>query len=148
MKAAFTIVGVVIVLILFGTMMAGIRSAQTDDRIDSFTGVATGVGETEADVVLVTDVYDNDILNVVEIVSNNANDAPLPDAFSPTSNNLTVRGLNANDTRSLDVTYRYDVLTGDAASAGTFLGMVPIFVGISILVILVGAGIAAWASRH
>lgn len=148
MKAAFTIVGVVIILILFGTMMAGIKNAQTDERIDAFAAVTTGVGVTEADVVLVTDIYDNSILNVSGIVSSNALDAPLPDSFTPVSNTLTIRGLNANDTRSLEVVYLYAALTGDAAPAGTFLGMVPIFVGIAIVVIIVGAGIAVWTSRR
>lgn len=147
MKAAFTIVGVIIVIVLFGTMITGIRTAQTEERLDAFTGVTTGAGENEADVILVTDVYGNDILNVVEIISDNGLDAPLPDSYTSGNNSLTVRGLAASDTRSLDVTYRYDALTGDSAAAGTFLGMVPIFVGIAVVVILVAAGVAAWSAR-
>lgn len=148
MKAAFTIVGVVVVLILFGTMMAGINAAETDERTDDFAGVATGMGVTEADVVLVTDLDGNDILSVVEITSDNIADAPLPDTYVGGTNTLTVRGLNDNDTRGLSVTYKYDALTGDAAPAKSFLGMVPLFVGIAILLIIVGAGIAAFANRH
>lgn len=148
MKAAFTIVGVIIVLVLFGTMMSGIRSAQTDERIDAFAGVTTGGGIVETDVVLVTDIYDNNILNVVGIISDNPLDAPLPDSYAPLTDTLTIRGLAASDTRDLEVTYQYDVLTGDSAPAGIFLGMTPIFIGIAIIVIIIGSMVAVWASRH
>lgn len=148
MKVAFTIVGVVIVLLLFGTMMTGINSARTDERTDAFAAVVTGVGETEADVVLVADLYGENILNVVSITSDNALDAPLPDSYTAATNTLTVRGLAASDTRALDVEYQYDAMTGDAAPAGTFLGFVPVFVAIAIVAIVVGAIIAAFVTRR
>lgn len=148
MKITLSIVGVVIVLILFGTMMTGVHDAQTNERVDSFAAVTTGVGETDADVVLVTDIYEDDLLSVLSISSNNTADAPLPDAFVGSTNTLTVRGLAESDTRNLEVTYEYDALTGDAEPAGSFLGFTPIFVAIGAVLIIVGAIIAVFIAKR
>lgn len=148
MKAALAVIGVIIILILFGTMIVGINQAQTDERLDGFVGVTTGVGVTEADVVLVADPFNNDILNISAIVSTNPLDAPLPDSYVGATNTLTVRGLNANDTRTLNVTYAYGSLTGNAAAVGSFLDMIPIFVSIAAVLIIVGAAIAVFVTKH
>lgn len=147
MRAALAVIGVIIILTLFGTMMYGINQAQTDQRVDAFVAVATGGGITEAPVVLVADPFGNALTSVTEIVSNNALDAPLPDAYVAGTNTLTVRGLNAADTRTLTVTYMYGALVGQAAVTGEFLGLVPVFVAIAALLILVGAGIAVYSNR-
>lgn len=147
MRAALAVIGVIIILVLFGTMMLGIKTAQTTERDDSFAAVVTGGGVTTANVVLVTDPYENDILNIASIVSDNPLDAPLPDTYVPASNTLTVRGLNAADTRGLVITYSYAALTGAAASTGSFLNMIPIFVAIAALLIIVGAGIFVFAHK-
>lgn len=147
MRAALAVIGVIIILVLFGTMLTGIRTAQTDERDDPFNAVLTAPGVTTAPVVLVTDIYDSSILNVTSIISDNNLDAPLPDGYVPATNTLTVRGLAANDTRNLIVTYQFGALTGDAASTGSFLGMIPIFVAIAAVVILVGAGIFVFAHK-
>jgi hypothetical protein len=147
MRAALAVIGVIIILVLFGTMMAGIQTAQTDERTDTFLAVTTGGGITTAPVVLVTDIYDNNILNVTSITSDNVLDAPLADSYNSANNTLTVRGLNASDTRGLTVIYEYSALTGSAESAGTFLNLIPILVGVACLVILVGAGIFVFAHK-
>jgi hypothetical protein len=147
MRAALAVIGVIIILVLFGSMMAGIKSAQTDERDDAFNAVTTGPGVTTADVVLVTDIYDNDILNVSSIVSDNIADAPLANAYTPASNTLEIRGLADTDTRNLIVTYAYGTLTGAASSTSSFLNMIPIFIAISAVVIIVGAGIFVFAHK-
>lgn len=148
MRAALAVIGVIVILVLFGTMMVGINNAQTDERTDTFAAVTTGGGISTASVVLVGDLYSDNILNVVSISSSNALDAPLPNGYTSASNTLAVRGLNASDTRTLTVVYKYGALVGEAAAAGTFLNMVPLLVGVSILVILVGAGIAVFAANR
>lgn len=148
MRAALAVIGVIIILVLFGTMMVGIKSAQTLDRDDNFAAVTTGPGVTTANVVLVTDPFDNSILNIDSIISDNTLDAPLPDSYVPASNTLTVRGLKDSDTRALIVTYSYGSLTGSAAPTGQFLKMIPIFVAIAALLIIVGAGIAIFINKN
>jgi hypothetical protein len=147
MKSVMAIIGVIIILALFGTMMMGLNAAKTDERTDTFAAVATGMAATTADVVLVTDIFNNSLLSVVSITSDNVGDAPLPDVYTAGSNTLTVRGLKANDTRALTVVYDYDALTGESAPASTVLNIVPIIIVIALLLIIVGAAIAAFARR-
>jgi hypothetical protein len=147
MRAALAVIGVIIILILFGTMMGGITAAQTAERVDAFAAVTTGGGIVEADVVLVADPFNGALTSVTSIVSTEVLDAPLPDAYVAGANTLTVRGLNPSDTRTLTVTYLYGALTGTAASTGTFLGLIPIFIAIAALLILIGAGFAVYSSR-
>lgn len=148
MKAVLAIIGVIIIIVLFGTMLAGIHSAKTDERTDAFAAVVTGGGVTEADVVLVTDIYDGDILNVISITSDNVLDAPLPDSFVGATNTLTIRGLAAADTRDLVVIYEYDALAGQGDTTGTFLDMLPIFIAIATAVIIVGAIVLVFVNRR
>lgn len=144
MRAVMIVVGVIIILLLFGTMLTGIQTAQTDERTDAFTSVVTGVGESEADVVLVADPYDDNILNVIEITSTLGTDAPLADSYVTSTNTLTVRGLTASQTRTLDVLYRYDAMTGDASMVSNLMGYIPLFVVMAIVIILIGGGWAVW----
>lgn len=144
MKAVFAVLGVILILGMFGVAMTGIDDARTSERTDAFAAVVTGGGITTADVELVADPYDDDILQVESITSDNVLDAPLPDAYVTATNLLTVRGLAAADTRTLTVVYNYG--TQDR-SVNTFLGMVPLLIGAAILMILVGAGWAAFSHR-
>lgn len=147
MKMAITIIGVILVILLFGTMMGGITNARTDERTDAFGAVVTGGGVTTTDVTLVADLYGDDILNVVEITSDLGTDVPLVNAYNPATNALTVHGLTASQTRTLSVVYKYDALIGDSATAGMFMGFVPLFVVIAVVFIIVGAMVAAFVHR-
>jgi len=124
-------------------MMTGLNAAQTDERTDTFA-VDTGVGETDADVVLVADLFNNSLISVTDITSNCTTDNPLPDDYTSTSNTLSVRGLDTDTSRTLEVTYQYDALTGDSAPASTFMGLVPLFVIVAAVVILVASGIGGF----
>lgn len=145
MKVALTVIGVIIVLAMFGTMLGGINAAETDERTDVFAAVVTGLGETTADVILVADIFDNNILNVTSITSDNVLDAPLPDTYVEGTNTLTVRGLNANDTRGLTIVYEYDAL--DDQAVGTLFGLLPLLVVVAVIMILIGVGIMAVRHR-
>ena len=147
MKTILLVIGVIVVILMFSTLMGGIKTAQTDERTDTFAAVTTGGGIVEADVVLVADIYGNDILNVVSITSDLNTDAPLPDTYVAGTNILTVRGLTASQTRTLTVVYQYSALTGDAESAGTFLGFTPLLIGISIVVIIIAGLVMAFKNR-
>lgn len=147
MKIALTIIGVILVLLLFGTMMHGITDARTDERTDAFGAVVTAGGDFDTDVVLVADLYDNNVLNVTSITSSLNTDVPIVDSYVAGTNTLTIKGLTASETRTLTVIYKYDALTGDAATAGTFLGFTPLFVIIAVVVVVIGAIVAGFASR-
>lgn len=144
MKVAMTVIGVIICLLLFGTMIGGITDAQTDERTDTFIST-TGIGETTDDVVLVSDIFDDNLNNVVSITSNNSDDAPLPDTWVGASNTLTVRGLNADDTRTLTIIYKYDNLDNEPVQ--TFFWLIPLLVAVALVLVLVAVGIAAIKNR-
>ena len=145
MKAVFVIIGVIIVILMFGVMVGGIKSAQTAERTDLYN--STTAAETDEDVVLVGTLYDEDLLNVT-ITSDLPADAPVPNTYTAVSRTLNIEGLAANETRQLTVTYLYGSLTGAAASAGTFLGLTPLLVAIGVLLLIVAVIVAAMKSRQ
>lgn len=146
MKVVMTILGVIIIILMFGVMLNGINNAQTDTRTDSFS-VTTAPGVTTGDVVLVTLLYGADINNVVSITSDVGTDVPLPDTYVAGTRTLTVRGLTADDTRTLNVEYKYDALTGDAAPVSTFFGFTPMLIIIAVILVIVGAMVAVFSRR-
>jgi len=91
----------------------GIYDFRTDVREDSFS-VTTGVGETTADVVLVKELYDDDI-STVTALSDNTTDTPTADAYNTGTRALTVGGLQAETSRGLTVSYDVYALTGGGA---------------------------------
>lgn len=147
MKVVMTVIGVIVILILFGTMLGGISEAETDLRTDSFAAVVTGGGITDADVVLVTDLYDNSILNVDSITSDLGTDVPLVNTYTAITNTLHIHGLTASETRTLTVIYKYDALTGDKEPVGTFLGFLPTLVIIAVVVIVIAVLVVAFKNR-
>jgi len=146
MKVIFTIIGVVMVLLLFGTMMGGITEAQTDERTDAFGAIVTGGGDVDAAVVLVGDLYGNDILNVTSVTSDLVTDVPLVSVYVPGTNTLTIIGLTASDTRTLTVIYLIDALTA-SPGVSTFFGLLPLLVVIALVVVVVAGMIVAFKNR-
>lgn len=147
MKVALTIIGVIVVLMMFSTLLGGIDTAQTDERTDNFGAVVTGGGITTADVVLVTNLYDGDVLNVVSVTSDLGTDVPLAFSYTALTRTLTINGLTAAQTRTLTVIYKYDALTGDNAAVGSFFGFLPFLIAVALVVIVVAAVMMAFKNR-
>lgn len=146
MKTAFTIIGAIIVLVLFGTMLMGIREAQTDEQEDAFGAVVTGGGITQADVVLTAPLYGEVLTNVVSITSGLGTDVPLATDYTVLTRTLEVSGLTASQTRTLTVTYQYGALD-DYMGVNTFFGFIPFLVGIAIVAIIIGSIVLAFKNR-
>lgn len=147
MKTVLVIIGVIIVLLLFGTLLGGINDAQTDLRTDAFGAVVTGGGVTTANVVLVATLYENSNLNVTSITSDLGTDVPIVGTYTALTRTLQVNGLTAAQTRTLTVIYKYDALTGDTATVGTFFGFLPLLVVVAVVVIVIAALVAAFKNR-
>ena len=148
MKGAMVILAVILILSVFGVMLTGIQDANTDERTDAFSAVTTGVGETTAEVKLVAELYDSDLLHVVSISSDDDSESPLPDSYATLNNTLTVRGLATNSTRSLEVTYRYGALTGDSENAGVFLRIIPFIGAFALVFLIIAAVYSEWQKRR
>jgi hypothetical protein len=147
MKVVFTIIGVIMVLLMFGLLLGGITQAKTDERTDSFGAVVTGGGVTTANVVLIADLYQNSNLNVTSVTSDLGTDVPIVGTYTANTHTLQVNGLTASQTRTLTVIYQYDVLTGDKAVVGTFLDFLPLLIIIAIVVIVIAALVMAFKNR-
>jgi len=71
--------------------------------------VATGAGVTTADVTLSTALYDNDN-DTIRFYSDTSTDSPTFTSYNGTTRVMSLSGLTANTTRTLDVSYDIDVL--------------------------------------
>ena len=142
MKTAFVIIGAIVVLLLFGTMLGGINDAQTDSRTDNFI-VATAPADTDADVVLVGSLYGASVLNVTSITSTDGTDVPLVGTYTALTRTLGIEGLNDDSSRTLTVTYKIDGLTG-YTGVGSFFGFIPLLIVVAVVVMLVAGGMAAF----
>ena len=83
---------------------------KTDLREDSFS-VTTAAASTNATVILVKALYDEDI-STTSILSDNATDVPIANSYAVASRALLITGLADNTTRTLAVSYDVYALEG------------------------------------
>lgn len=140
MKAIQIIIGVMIVILLFGAIfLPGIRTTRTDQYEQTNPGITTGEAVTTADITLVKDLWEADLVSVITVSSNNTADTPATSAYDEDTKALTIAGLNASDNRTLTITYEYAVLTGANAPADTFFSIFPLLGGAGLLFLIVMA---------
>ena len=148
MKVVMTIIGVILIILLSGTMLGGIDEAKTDDRTDTILVVtaANGGSPTTGTAVLVAELYDDAIANVVSITFNDAREVATPTLYTALTRTLTVGGLNDDASRSLTITYKVDALA-DYTAVGSFFGFLPLIVVIAAVVIVIAAMVGAFKNR-
>lgn len=100
----------------------GIYDFRTDVEENAFA-VTTGVGETAANVTLLTALYDDDYSEAA-VTSNITSDIPAMSSYNTTTRALAVNGLTANTSRTITVEYDVYALT-DANAVDTFLDWFP-----------------------
>lgn len=136
MKAVVLIIGVCLIILLLGAVMAGIRDFRSAE-ISRPYNVTTAAGITSANITLTQDLYDDDTAYIT-ITSNITGDAAVPFSYTPATRSLLVSGLAENSLRQLSVEYRYNQLDtywgADLASK-----VWPLFLGLGIIGIIIGA---------
>ena len=110
MKIVITLLGIALILMMFGGMMTAIHSFRGRDFTEPHV-IATGAGITSTNITLAADVMDGDNTNII-VTSTNVLDAPVPFTYNSVTRQLTVNGLNASDTRTLTITYPIAQLDG------------------------------------
>ncbi|PVV83517.1 hypothetical protein [Dehalogenimonas alkenigignens] len=132
------IFGVILLFNFMPELTGSTHDLSTDPASQTLAGVATGVGITEADVVLTTDPYKDRVTSITSITSDNVLDVgPIVAAtYTTATNTLHVTGLVANDTRALTVTYDVAALT-DFTMMDTIVGWTPAIIIIAILAVIV-----------
>lgn len=141
---AFLIVLAAAILFML-PLVALIYDFRTDQRTNSFT-TSTGVAETSANVTLFDDLYNCD-LGSVDVNSDDSSDNPVASstAINCTIREITITGLTANTTRTLDVTYDIDAL--DAFdSINTMLDRLP-FIWLLMIIAFAPAALLAMFRR-
>ena len=140
MKPVLLIIGVCVIILLLGAVMEGI----TEFRAAEYTephNVTTGAGQTSANVTLSQELY-QDSTAYAEITSNVTADAAVPFSYVAATKSLLITGLLENQSRQLSVVYRYNQLE-DYWAIDLLSKTWPLFIGLGILGIIVGAVILA-----
>ena len=116
---------VISVLLFMLPLSETIRDFRTYVKEDTFASVATGAGETTANVTIQKALYDNDTSSFA-ISSSISADVPVFSSYNGTIRALQTGGLSANTTRALTVSYDVDALTGYTALSA-LMDRVPFF---------------------
>ena len=144
-QAILSIVGLVIILILAGTVLPDVV---TDAASESYTEPfinTTGVGETSDDVTLSYAHYYEDLTSLTAS-SNDTGDTPVVLAYDEDTYNVTISGLQASTTRTLTVGYVREANQQFTGYSG-FLRILPfIFVILGAAACIWGL-VSAWKSR-
>jgi hypothetical protein len=140
------VVAVAISFIVFPIVLDSSEELRTDNQADTFAAVATGVGETDADVVLTVDLWQDTAAYVVSIASDNGGDTPVAGTYTAATNTLNVTGLADDDTRELIVTYQIAALD-DYTGLDAIVAVAPLLLFIGILGAIIGGLWSSWKSR-
>ena len=118
---------------------AAVYDFRTDVREDVFT-VATAVSTSNATVVLLKSIYDDDV-STISLQSDLSTDVPLYYSYNTASRALLFTGLTDNTTRTMNVSYDVYALVGSDA-ADTIVSRVPVL-WIICIIAFVPASLAA-----
>jgi len=142
--AAFLIIVVAAVLFMIPSTEM-VYDFRTEQRTDTFLTI-TAAATTSANETLLQDLYGDD-MGSVDIDSDFATDAPLPNSYNSTSRVLNITGLTANTTRALDITYDVSSLGGYDA-IDTLLDRFPYFWLLVIIAFAPAALVAMFINRN
>jgi hypothetical protein len=137
MKPISMIVGVCIIIVLLGAVLAGITSFRSAQYIEPHN-VTTGPGVTTTSLALVKPLFDDD-LGYVTITSNDTGDAAIPALYTSATETLNISGLLDSTSRQLSIIYRYNQLTSYIGS-DIMAKMWPLLIGLGIFGVI-GAAI-------
>jgi len=139
-RSGSVIVGIIMVavmFVLFPIVMESTHSLQTDEYVQKEAAVATGAGETAADVVLDEALWDDSTTYVASVTSDNVADTPVVGTYTAGTQTLNVTGLAESDTRTLTITYEYDGLT-EYTGMGAMVAVAPLLLFLGVIGAVVG----------
>lgn len=102
-------------------MINGITGWRTNDTTESFV-VTTGAGETAQNITLSYDLYQAAIAEV-ESISSNETESPAATNYYESAKHLTVGGILASKTRTLQVKYLAETQDATMRIIGPFLAI-------------------------
>lgn len=105
-------------ILLMLPVTEGIYNFRTDVKDDTFYE-ETGVGETETNVTLLEEVYDDD-MSTIGVSSSESTDTPVVANYTSATRVVGITGLAESSTRTLTVSYDIDAL-GASGALDTFM---------------------------
>ena len=122
-RVLFIILAIFLLLGAFSDpILDGIKGWRTEDTTESYS-VETGAGQTTANVTLTSDLFQDDISEVIAITSNITGESPIASTYTAATNVLLVGALNASATHTLSVNYAADTDNTVMLAVGPFLGI-------------------------
>lgn len=137
----FVIVGIMVCIYMFPTMMDSLHDLRTNDQTDAFS-VDTGGGVTNSSVTLSQDLWEGGTEYVDSVTSDLGTDNPVTNTYTSATNALLIEGLTASASRNLTVIYGIAALD-EYSGMEEFTGLAPLIIFVIILGI---AGAAIWRS--
>lgn len=137
MKGVMAIIGVGVIVMMLGAIMWGIKDFRGDDFTEPH--IITTTAETSAIIVLANEVLDDSTVNI-SITSNNSDDAPIPYHYASNGRQLTITGLNDNDSRTMSVEY---AVPTQNIFVDVLARYFPVFLILGLLAIVVGVIVIA-----
>ncbi len=135
MKLIGPVIGIILIVLLAGTYLTGIHTARTIEYSQTVPLITTAAGITSHNATLFKNLFDDDIVSVLSISSNNTGEVPAATSYISALKQLTIDGLLESQTRTLVVTYEYQRMD---SSTDTFWGLMPLLfiIGLVALVVL------------
>ena len=134
------VIAIIISIIMGAVAISELDTAATAANPQTTTTditVATSVAGTTANATLLTELWENDITNVISMTSNiTETTGPTAVSYTAADNNLLMSGLTVNQTRTVAVVY-YD-MPNEFDALYSVMGIY----GLVIWVILTGAALA------
>ena len=142
------IFGIVFLMLMAPSLLGGLNDFRTDNISNAFSVNTTGAGSiTTGNVTLTQALFESGVQHVTSISSNWSADVPLATAYNSNTRVLTVSGLVANQTRTLNVTYDRGILAKDIDAVANTTPTLWIFSILALLLIAIGGAVVAVAHR-
>lgn len=117
-----SILGIFLLLGAFsGDILDGIKGWRTEDTTESFA-ITTGAGETTENVTLASDLFQDDVGEVIAITSNITGESPVATTYTASTNVLLISALNPSANHTIAVNYYADTDSDVMIAVGPFLG--------------------------
>jgi hypothetical protein len=105
MKGVVALIGVGVIIMMLGAMMAGINAFRGSTTFTEPHNITTDGNTTNSVIVLANEILDDATTNVT-VVSTETTDAPVPYAYVAATHQLTVNGLAISKSRTLTIAYK------------------------------------------
>ena len=136
MKSVILIISACMIILLLPAVLLSINEFRMTEYEEPHI-ITTAAEVTTSDITLSQELFSGETYNAV-VTSNITADAPIPSSYVSSTQVLTVTGLEADNSRTLTITYEIDALN-DYIGAGLGATIWPIMLVLGVIGIIVAA---------